>query len=215
MKIVLTSHEINIDAVEYLESTLNKKAKDISVAMIPTAKNHRPKDYFEMRVRQSLDKAKSLGLKKIKIIDIEGENKESLRSKLGGFDVILILGGNTFYLLDKARKSGFGIVLKELLNKGKICVGISAGDIILGPNIEIADNDFCNDPDIVGLKDRTGLGIIHFTAFPHYKNEFRQKLQRLIKGKGVKYPIYTIKDGQTIIYEGDKLRFIGGKPEVF
>ena len=57
---------------------------------------------------------------------------------LNCFDIIYMMGGNTFYLLDMIRKYKFDILIKKFIESKKIYIGSSAGSEILGNSIEIA-----------------------------------------------------------------------------
>ncbi len=90
---------------------------------------------------------------------------------LGDCDVIHVNGGNTFYLLLQARKSGFDKWIKrQILGKNKIYIGSSAGTQIISPNIEIL-----RKPDTKiyeqELKTFEGIGLIDFVVFPHWGSE--------------------------------------------
>lgn len=51
------------------------------------------------------------------------------------FDVIYFTGGNTGYLLNKLRETGFDQVVKRMVYFNKIYIGVSAGSLIATPNI--------------------------------------------------------------------------------
>ena len=73
------------------------------------------------------------------------------------FDIIYMMGGNTFYLLDVIRKYSFDKTIKDFINKGKIYIGSSAGSIILGNSIETS---LPFDANNVGMNDFTGLKLV-------------------------------------------------------
>jgi dipeptidase E len=61
-------------------------------------------------------------------------------------------------LLYHLKKSGADLKLKELAKQNTILVGVSAGAIILGPNINVIDY-FTPQMNTVNIKDLTALRI--------------------------------------------------------
>ena len=108
------------------------------------------------------------------------------------YDVIYMMGGNTFYLMDMIRKHSFDSVIKEAINNGIIYIGSSAGSIILGNSLEYA---LPFDENLVQLKDLSGLKIVDGIIIPHMnrkegleekvKSETDEKLYLLTDGDGV------------------------------
>lgn len=99
---------------------------------------------------------------------------EDLENELGGADIIHVNGGNTFWLLLQARKSGFESFIRKHLESGKVYMGSSAGSLLAGPNIQIVETI---DSNVAGdkLTDYTGLGLVDFIAMPHWGGaDFRQ-----------------------------------------
>jgi dipeptidase E len=80
-------------------------------------------------------------------------------------DVLLISGGNTFYLLDQFRKTGFDKYLSQFV-KEKVYVGVSAGTIIATPTIEIATMP-PGDLNVPGLENLRALRYVNFEVEPH------------------------------------------------
>ena len=112
-----------------------------------------------------------------------------------------MMGGNTFYLLNKIRESKFDLKLKEAINNGIIYVGSSAGSIILGNTIELALPFDKND---VNVTDYTGLKLIDGIVVPHAnrKQEFIEEKRKQFCDK-----IYAINDGHGILYDNQIREF--------
>lgn len=108
------------------------------------------------------------------------------------FDAIYMMGGNTFYLLDKIREFGFDAEIRRFLNAGKIYIGSSAGSIIVGNSIETA---WPYDENNVAMTDFTGLRLVDGIIIPHAnkKSEFITNLQTDEK-------VIVLKDGEGEIY---------------
>jgi dipeptidase E len=103
-----------------------------------------------------------LGWKSIGVLElstIPNSNKEFLPSILKGIDVLLVNGGDPMYLNYWMKQSGLASLLPSL---DITYVGLSAGSMILAPNI---GNDFVNwkDPENTDIT----LGLVDFAIYPH------------------------------------------------
>lgn len=140
-------------------------------------------------------------------IDIENKTKEELLDFFGDKNIIHIEGGNTFYLLKAVRESNFVEVLKELLDQGKVYIGTSTGAYIMCPTIEVA-NWSEDGKDRFGVDDFFALNYVPFVLKAHYKDEQEIKIKEKIKT--LKYPLRILRDGQGILAEDGRYKFIGG-----
>jgi len=188
---------------------LPKPANQIKLAHIITASKVQKDTSY---VDKDTDAMRKFGFS-VTNVDLEGKKEKDLRDILQSFDVIYVQGGNTFYLLKWVKESGFDAVIEELIGRGKIYIGVSAGSIIAGPDIEIAGwKGF--DPNEIGLKDFSGLGCVPFCIFPHYKLEHASFLKEEIAK--YPYPVRILNDKQaflvrdsevTLVGEGEEIRF--------
>ena len=118
-----------------------------------------------------------LGLKKIELWT-EKELKQKPESELKQFGGIYIGGGNTFYLLQELKDSGFLSKLDKLIKKDVPVYGGSAGAIICGKTILTS-----HDENFVGLKNFDGMNLVNnFDLWCHYEpsmdNEILQYKQK-------------------------------------
>ena len=104
-----------------------------------------------------------------------------------------MMGGNTFYLLDVIRKTGFDKIIVDFINKGKIYIGSSAGSEILGNSIDVA---LGYDENNVNMIDFTGLKIVDALIVPHSNR--KEKFISELKNK-TKENVITLYDGDGII----------------
>lgn len=131
-----------------------------------------------------------LGFKEENIFEYKiGQRKIDINN----FDIIYMIGGNTFYLMDMIRKYNFDKVIKRAIDNGIIYIGSSAGSIILGDSVEFA---LPFDENNVNMKDFTGLKIIDGIIIPHAnrKEEFINNIKDKIAKK-----LYLLYDGNGII----------------
>jgi len=98
---------------------------------------------------------------------ITDKTPQNIENDLRNTDIIHVNGGNTFYLLLQARKSGFDKWIKKAVNNGKIYTGSSAGSIIASPNIEVL-----RILEIKIYKEKLitydSFGLVDFIIFPHW-----------------------------------------------
>ncbi|OGH12358.1 MAG: hypothetical protein A2857_01330 [Candidatus Levybacteria bacterium RIFCSPHIGHO2_01_FULL_36_15] len=201
-KLFLTSAGLPKETRENFIKLLPKAPHKIKLCFIPTAADpEKNKSY----VGKDIKTIKKMGMN-ISEIDLKNKNEDSLLSDLSRCDVIYIEGGNTFYLLDHVRKSGFDKIIKQLLDNEKIYVGVSAGSIIAGVNIELAGWKHF-DRNIVELKDLKGLSLVPFVPFVHYEEKYNKLLND--KVKEIDYSLYALNDKQAVLCVGDKYEIVG------
>ncbi len=204
----LTSVGLPPETREYFLKELPKKPEEMKVAFIPTAADPEENKGF---VRAAYDELVEL---KFPVIQVDlKESKEKVRTKLEKADIIYINGGNTFYLLDWARKSGLDTYLPKLINNGKVYLGVSAGSILAGPDIAISGWDPSWDKNDY-VSDTTGLNLVQFAVSPHYTEKERQVLEK--EGRKVTFPVIAISDEQAILVKDGSWKVVGkGKPEFY
>lgn len=202
---LLSDDKLKNELIQFLP----KKPENILIGHIPNAGDVEDDKSY---IKESTDQLEATGMK-IKKIDLKKENINSLKEKLFDCDVIFVNGGNTFYLLDVIRKSGFDKVLPELLDQGKIYIAASAGSYVACPTIE-AGSWKNADNDVVGLKDLTAMNFVPFIIAAHYNRE--KYYQATLDGaKKSKYPVVALYDSQAIAVEGDKYKVVGDGPREF
>lgn len=198
MKLILTSSGINkaiqIAALDFFKA--NKKPK---LAFIYTIRD--PSD--ELWLRESLEEFELLKA------DYEKINISEKRdfSRKNYFDIYYVAGGNTFYILDRLKKTNLFSTIKKAVADGKIYIGTSAGSIIAGPDIEIAGFGPSGDENDIHLKNLSGLGLVNFLVYPHYLKKEKAVVEKFYKLS--KKPIIVLADGQAIIVSGNRRKLIG------
>ncbi len=203
--LLLTS--AGMEVKEEILKILPKSPNQIKLAHIITAsKPERNIDYLEK------DRQKMIGLGfQVEDIDIEGKNEKEVRDLLKDKDVIYVQGGNTFYLLKHIRESGFDKVIRELINKGVIYIGVSAGSILAGPTIETSGWKNL-DRNIVGITDLTALNFVPFLIFVHYEPKYRALLEK--ESPRSKYPVRILTDKQAFLVRNGKITLVGQDEEI-
>jgi dipeptidase E len=210
MKLFLTSAGIQPETKNAFLKLVGRDPKGMKVAFIPTAANHplEGKKYVQI----SKDQLTELGFI-VEDVDIEFFPKKELHTKLESCDVIYINGGNTFYLLDKIRKSGLDLYVKDLL-KDKIYFGTSAGSIVACPNIEVClwDGVDAVDPNI---KDLKAFNLVPFTLFVHYEeNQYKNLIEKM--KKDYSYKLICLTNKQAVMVQNENWEIVGeGEKVIF
>jgi len=145
----------------------------------------------------------------VRQVDLADLARDDLATAFAGCAVIWVGGGNTFYLLQEVRRSGFDEFVAMQVMAGTTYVGTSAGSIILAPNIEsvrFAD-DPAQAPDLVSFD---GLGLFPLVAFAHFDNPGFKDVYRQILLFALENDVdfVTLKEKQFIIVDGDSWRIV-------
>lgn len=181
--------------------------EDIRIGYVTTAAKGARNQSFFQNVKNKITEA----FYQFEEIDIEGKTIEELRDFFRNKNIVHIEGGNTFYLLKVIRETGFAILLKELLDEGKVYIGTSAGAYIMCPSVEVANwNE--DGKDRFGITDFSALNYVPFVLKVHYKDEARELVRE--KMKILQYPLRILKDGQGILFENSTSVFLGDGEEV-
>lgn len=205
MKIILASDLSFLLKYGY---TLTGIPKDqMKIGCVTTAsKGARDKSFFEEVKNTIRDNEYH-----IEEVDIENKTKEELRNFFKDKNIIHVEGGNTFYLLKAIRETGFSEILKELLEEGKIYIGISAGAYIMCPSIDVANWDKTGK-NRFGITEFSALNYVPFALKVHYTDEQEMKVREGVQT--LKYPIHILRDGQGMFCEDGVCKFIGDGEEI-
>ena len=198
--LLLTSSGMSGTKEEIL-SVLSKPADKVRVAHIITASKVEENTSYVDKDRELMKEA---GFN-VEDIDIEGKNKSQLMKILEDEDIIYVQGGNTYYLLKQMRKSGFDKIIKKLLTKGIIYIGVSAGSIVTGETIETAG--WKTDKNKFGLFNLKGLKLVKSNIFVHYKPEDAEIIKQ--KSKKIKKQLRILTDQQALFVFGKKITLVG------
>ncbi|KKQ77440.1 MAG: Peptidase family S51 [Parcubacteria group bacterium GW2011_GWC1_38_6] len=203
--ILLTS--AGMDVKEEILRILPKPVDQIKLAHIITASKVEDDISY---VRKDTLEMEKLGFN-IEEIDIEGKNEEEIRALLENKDVIYVQGGNTFYLMKHVKESGFDRVVKELIGKGVVYIGVSAGSYIACPTIEAANWKHA-DRNVVNLKDLTGMNLVPFLLSAHFNPEYADVLREEIAT--AKYPVKILDNNQAILVVNGVAKLVGRGEEI-
>jgi dipeptidase E len=210
MKFLLTSAGIkNTSIHNALVDLLGKPIAESSALCIPTALNpfsRGPSMVYRFIRGLTPNPMIELGWKSIGVLELTvlpTIKKEDWIAAVQEADILLVGGGDVFYLCHWMRESGLADLLPSLDNK--VYVGLSAGSMatapIFGETYEDTDKPFIIDK---------GLGLVDFALLPHLDHENHPestsaKVERM--AAEVPVPTYGIDDETAI-------KVVDGKVEV-
>lgn len=145
-------------------------------------------------------------------LDIEGKTEEELKEILKGFDVIYVQGGDPYYLLKHIKLSGFDVVVKQLIEEGKIYVGVSAGSYVACPTIE---STLWKKPqrERHGLcDDEPALNLVNFLVVVHYEERHKDVIKKGIAH--TKLPVRVLTDNQALLVRNENVELVGEGEEI-
>jgi len=140
---------------------------------------------------------------------------EQIETDLKNVDIFHLNGGNMFYLLLQARKSGFDKFIKKQVNQGKVYIGSSADSIIAASDISVT-RVFRDRPFKKKLKNFKALNLVNFVIFPHWgKDDFKDEYlsKRISYAYQQDSPIILLSDYQYIQVEDNNYKIVDIRKE--
>ena len=134
-----------------------------SIAYIPS-KTDPTRKYFE----KIKDHFLKIGVQEITYCDFDLECSSHSLEILHKSECVYLSGGMTPYFLAQLQKNN---ILEELIKLAKIgrpIIGVSAGALIMGKNLDILQDDQDEGDDTREMTNRQGLGLYNFEFWPHY-----------------------------------------------
>lgn len=184
----------------------DKQVKGLKVAFINTASESEKGDLSWLHADRD-----TLLKHGFEVFDytITGKTYEEVKNDLSVIDVLFVAGGNTFYLLEQANKCDFKKIIQNLLSKGVIYIGSSAGSLLACPNIEPIK--FLDDPNKAEeLKSFDALNLVDFIIFPHWGHErFKERQLKSVESVySENFKVILLRDNQYIFVEDNSYKII-------
>lgn len=142
-----------------LQQEVQKYIHGGKAALVVTADNeYKAENYHVARVTKELE---ALGLT-VAVFDFDIQTPVELME----YDVVEMIGGNPYYLLQSIKDHGFQDTLK-LFAEERTLIGWSAGALVIGPTLSLIDQ-YTPEMNFMGLADLTALNLTHVQILPHY-----------------------------------------------
>src|SRR5688572_13069154 len=200
MRFFLASEAKNPATIKKLEEYVGG-LKDKSIAYIPTAANAE-QGWDSWKKGGTWQLVQTLGAK-VSIVQLEDYRNDTVVKEIEGKDIVWFAGGNPGYLAYWMKRCSLDLHLPEILSRGVLYVGSSAGAMVVGKSLEVSAWGFVDNER--GAEDIKPLGLVNFDIFPHYEESLHSKIKKNYKGK----KLYLLKNGEEIIVEDDKINVIG------
>jgi dipeptidase E len=154
----------------------------------------------------------SLGLEPT-LLDLRAHfgDPQSLRTRLAGYDLVWVMGGNSFVLRRAMRQSGFDQVVRDLVETDAIAYGgYAAGAVVAGPTLR--GMELMDDPWELphGYADEPliwhGLSLTPFSIVPHYRSRHpdaaaAEKVVSYLEARKLRHR--ALSDGEVIVRVGN------------
>lgn len=177
------SEEKNAYIDDYIVN-LVKRDKPVKIAFIATASND-AKGYIDKFYEAFNHQLPS----HITIQDFELPNIQDIVNEL---DIIYVGGGNTKYMLNIWRETGFDQVLKQAYENGVVLAGISAGAMCWFERCFSENEEF------------DGLGILKGSLCPHYNHQaYKMPYDKWISTL-IEVSSYRLKDNESLYFKNEQ-----------
>jgi len=167
MKLLLTSGGITNNSIRNaLVAMMGKPIAEATALFVPTAEQPLG-PFFVGRSAENLLQQEWKAFGVLELTALPSIPQEAWLPKLEAADVLLVGGGDPLYLCYWMQQSGLADLLTGPELRETVYVGMSAGSMVLAPNI---GQEFVNwRPPTAGDSDKT-LGLVDFAMFPHLNN---------------------------------------------
>lgn len=140
-------------------------------------------------------------------VELDVAYDSNLVDSLFACDAIHLSGGNTYYFLYWLQQRGLIERLQDYaLHKG-ILIGVSAGAIIMTPEINSAQ--LCGDSPYAPLTNYQGLGLVDFTFVPHVQDTPEGYARMQAYANYQQKTLYGCHDGDGIVVTGETITLVG------
>lgn len=180
----LTSQELLREAKNYV------KPAGKAALVVTADPEYKEKNYH---VPRSVKELEFLGLS-VDIFDFDAQPAEQLLE----YDVVVLMGGNPYYLLHSIREHRGEAALRAVAENG-LLIGWSAGALVLGPTIALIDR-YHPQLNFMGLADLSGLGLTEIQVMPHCNKEDPEKARAYQRETGGR--VIFLKDGEGVLLDG-------------
>lgn len=184
------------------------------VAVIANGYDHctaMARDLYRAEVYDPIAEFASLGLEAHEL-DLRAHfgDPPSLRRRLATYDLIWVMGGNSFVLRRAMKSSGFDTVIRDLLEADAIAYGgYAAGAVVAGESLR--GHELMDDPwELPEGYDEpliwSGLGLTPFAIVPRYRSRHleaaaAEKVVSYMAARKARYR--ALSDGEVIVRVGN------------
>jgi dipeptidase E len=134
---------------------------------------------------------------------------DNLRRRLSQFDLVWVMGGNSFVLRRAMKQSRFDSIIEDMLARDVIIYGgDGAGAVVAGPTLrgmELLDDPWEVPENYEESLVWAGLRLTAFTIVPHFRSNHpesaaAEKLVNYLRAR--RLPYRTLSDGEVVVATG-------------
>lgn len=201
MKLYLSSYRV--PNVESLVNLVGKKPGDIRAALISNAGDYYIERARKYKVGDVINYFKELGITAEPVDLREFMSSQKIKERLENYDLIWLSGGNTFMLMEAINNSGFAAAIRELLDKGAVYGGESAGALVAGNSLRGVE--YADDPRFTEAEVWDGMRLIDKFVLPHVGSPmFPDSIDKAKADHASDPTMVELTDYQALVIDGDK-----------
>lgn len=199
MKLYLTS--FRVPDVRVLSDLVGKEPSKTKLAIIPNGKDYYAPRARRVKIRVVEDALRSYGFRPAIFEMLEYKSPAKLKEALAAYDMLWVMGGNTFCLREAMQRSGFDKIIHEVVEGGLVFAGESAGACVAGTDLHGVE--LLDDPEFPEKVIWSGLKLIPNYIIPHADNQdLVSFLQPLIEQRGNEPGTIVLNDNQAWVVNG-------------
>ena len=200
MKLYLSSYRI--PTPDDLIALLGRGPGQTRMAVIPNAQDYYAERVRIIKIRDVTDYLETLGFFDNTVVDLRDyKNPEILKIELQKYDLIWVMGGNTFCLSYEIHRSGMDKIIKEVLGGDIVYGGESAGALIAGNSLKGVE--FADEPEFAEQIIWETLNLIPHFVLPHSDNQvFAEAIQKARELHENDPGIIELADNQALVVNG-------------
>lgn len=208
MKLFLSSDSVLAGTKQAFMGLVGLPKGEIKIAVIENAADNYSPDNrtWVKESRHNLEACAD----EVQQIDLRNFSDSSqLKKSLEEYNVIWIGGGNVYYLRWLAKRSGLDQIIHDLIQKGIVYGGESAGAVIAGPTLDgFQEADDPQEADEIMLE---GFRLIETVVVPHCDHP---KYADLMRGAArhaeqLGFNSVQINENQAAIVDGSNMKIVG------
>ena len=135
-----------------------------------------------------------------RVVELDLDGADDL-SALDSADAVFVDGGSPFFLLQAMRESGFDAAVTEAVRAGLPYVGMSAGAVVAGPDLEPLSTT-SNTGLGPRLRSTEGLGLVDAVVFPHFDSPERAaQFADVAAQYGDRYELVPLADSEELVVD--------------
>ena len=138
---------------------------------------------------------------------VEQEFDAERVAELFGMDAIHLSGGNTFRFMHWLRTRGLTKGIRDFVDAGGTLIGVSAGAIIMTPDIGTAS--LCGDLRVPGVEGDDGLALVEFLVVPHFIASDPARVGLSTLARHYRRNVYAIPDGAAVVVADGHTQTLG------